>query len=135
MARIRQALSDRSQATDTDKSDQGDGTRSSRSALLRKLLIVLGLGVVVYLVTRRGTITDRESNPTDSKSSVTTGSATAEQAGEELPGTDRVPGEIEQRGTEDAPEEPAEPGEMHVDEEIVDEVVEDEPDEGDDDAA
>jgi hypothetical protein len=134
VARIRQAVSDRSQAN-TDKSDQGNGTRSSRSALLRKLLIVLGLGVAVYLVTRRGTITDRESNPTDSKSAVATGSATDEQAGEELPGTDRVPGEIEQRGTEDAHEEPAEPGEMHVDEEIVDDVIEDEPDEGDDDAA
>ena len=44
-------------------------------------------------------------------------------SGEERSGEERFDEEIEGRAEEDADEEPAEPGEMHVDEDIVDEVV------------
>jgi polyhydroxyalkanoate synthase len=51
-----------------------------------------------------------------------------EDEADELPGEDRSEEEIEALAEEDVQEEPAEPGEMHVDEEAVEEVVEDEPD-------
>jgi polyhydroxyalkanoate synthase len=50
-----------------------------------------------------------------------------EDEADELPGEARSDEEIEELAEEDVQEEPAEPGEMHVDEEAVEEVVEDEP--------
>ena len=47
----------------------------------------------------------------------------AEPIAETLAGEERSDEEIEERAEENAHEQPAEPGEMHVDEEVVDEVV------------
>lgn len=46
-------------------------------------------------------------------------------ADEELPGEDRSPEELEERTEEDIQEEPAEPGEMNIGEDVAEEVVDD----------
>ncbi len=48
------------------------------------------------------------------------------EADDELPGEDRTPAEMAELAEADAREEPAEPGEMEVDEELVADVVDDE---------
>lgn len=124
MARVLQAVSDRSEAAAPDRSSRTTTATSSGKGVVRKLLLVVALGAVVYLVTRLGRGSSATSLSGDGGTTTHRETATADQSPAELPGEDRSPAEIEERGTENVHDEPAEPGEMHVDEEIVDDVVE-----------
>ncbi len=69
-----------------------------------------------------------ESDTEDTNDSdLTDGGATVDRvSGDDLPGDDRSDDEIGERAEEDVEEEPAEPGEMNVDEEIADAVTDEE---------
>ncbi|WP_232702678.1 hypothetical protein [Halobacterium wangiae] len=117
----------------------------SSSSLLRTVLLGVGLAGVVYVVVRKlraggrsaddsddwyqlsiqesvGEASDAESGGADDADVTTAGAG----ADDELPGEERTDEEIEERATADVQEEPAEPGEMNVDEDVVDELVDDE---------
>lgn len=116
--------------------DESPGWR----AAVRKLLAAVVVGVLAYLVARnfgsREPLRSVESGPEDVRSDHAGPGAGGEaeadvrgEAGEETAvdegfvGEERSDEEIEERGTEDAQETPAEPGEMNVEEDIVEDVV------------
>jgi len=133
-------------STDEGSSDESDSSGSLR----RKLLLGVGLAGVAYVVARR-LRSDRDSTDdsgdwyqlsidesveeaSDEAAAGDDDGATAPDAegdatDEDLPGEERTDEEIAQRGEEDIQAEPAPPGEMNVDEEVVEEVVDDETEE------
>lgn len=131
-------------------STTGEGG-SFRSAL-RKAILAVGVVGLAYLAARRFGASGGERSPrtgeagTDvGESGVSieldegsgTGGEDDENDGEhdanlekgddaDLPGRDRSSTEIQERAEEDAHEQPAEPGEMTVDEDVVEDVIDEE---------
>lgn len=115
------------EATDADERPSGGG-------LGPKLLAAVGVAGAAYLAVRRLRSTGGGSEDADAAggesvseavgaSSQETASDRADEPIENAPGEDRSPEEIAERVGEDVDAKPAEPGEMAIDESVVEDAV------------
>lgn len=132
-----------------DEAVEDSGTESALASATRKLLLALGVFAFAWVVSRRlrsgrgrPTTDDAASARGDTRDRARqipieeSGTAASEratgttgEADEGLPGEDRSDEEIQQRAEPDVEEEPAPPGEMEVDEDVVEEIVDEDADE------
>lgn len=109
----------------------GSDERSSGGGLGRKLLVGVAVGGAAYLVGRRlwssdDEIEGGETTGDESAGAPDTGSAqegAPDEPIEDVPGEDRSPEEIAERVGDDVDAKPAEPGEMAIDESVVEDAV------------
>lgn len=130
-------MRERTEAEPSKRSVAGDD-ESSSSGALRKALLGLGLVGLAYVAARRAGSGETELSPEEVRETVDDAvsggeggpsfgnPAASEVDSEPLPTEGASTAEIEERAEENVTEEPAPPGEMAVDEDIVEEIVDDE---------
>lgn len=109
--------------------------RPSGGGFGRKLLAAVAAGGAAYLAARRlrssgaeptaDGASDRSGDSSSDVDPISIGDAGAEESGpiEDAPGEERSPEEIAERVGEDVEQKPAEPGEMAIDEAVVEDAV------------
>lgn len=129
-----------------EQADSADGGGSLAGAV-RKAVLILGVFGLAWAVARRVRSSDRsrvsrdagarpDRDPADvpiddAAETAASGAGESARPDEDLPGTDRSTEEIEQRAEAHVEETPAEPGEMEVDEDLVEDVVDEDVEAGD----
>jgi len=134
MTRLRLPIGGRGTEAEEETATDAD-ERSSGSGVGRKLLAAVGVAGAAYLAVRRlrssGDGSQRgEASGDESASDAAEASSQATASDrdgepiEDAPGEDRSPEEIAERVGDDVEAKPAEPGEMAIDESVVDAVDE-----------
>jgi hypothetical protein len=120
--------------TTGEESTAADASGRS-SGLLRKLLAAAAVAGLAYVVSRRLSAADAvpsvdeararatEAVPDRATAPAAGGEAVDESDAADLPGKERSDEEIAERAEQDIDEAPAEPGEMTVDEDVVEDIV------------